>query len=388
MERITVMHVVRPSDGGIKNHIMTLLGRSNREAFHHMVACPPGAMAGLFSGRGIPACPVPLRDGISLSSDMAAVKKLADHFRENRVDIAHCHGFKAGLAGRLAALLAGVPYVVMTLHNSIVFSSRGSIWKRYVYATGEWALSRFTDRYIAVSGDLAGEITARSRVSPGKITVIYNGINDFQLGFLPDRGYLERTTGVPAGHKVVGTVARLAPQKAVGDFIKAASILSRLERVSFLVVGDGPLREELERESRGLGLSGRLFFAGERRDVHRIMPCLDVFVLTSLSEGLPLALLEAMGCGCPVVATRVGGVPEVVCDGVSGLLSEPGDVPGIARSIEMLICSREKSRQMGEEGKKRLAESFTAGKMAGATERLYADLINGGCKPSGRRIKN
>ncbi|MFZ5652159.1 MAG: glycosyltransferase family 4 protein [Bacillota bacterium] len=388
MAGIRVMHVVRPSDGGIKNHILTLIGRSSREVFHHMVACPPGVTADAFSGRGIPTFLLPLKDGISLSSDMTAVKNLAYHFRENRVDIAHCHGFKAGLVGRLAALLAGVPAVVMTLHNSIVFSSRGSLWKNTIYTKGERILSCLTDRYIAVSGDLAGEITARSRVSPGKVTVIYNGINGYHFGFPPDRRYLERTTGIPAGHKVVGTVARLAPQKAVGDFIKAASILSRLEGVSFLVVGDGPLREELERESRELSLSGRLFFAGERRDVDRIMPCLDVFVLTSLSEGLPLALLEAMGSGCPVVATRVGGVPEVVSDGVSGLLLEPGDVPGIARSIEMLICNREKSRQMGTEGKKMLAESFTAGKMASAIERVYTDLVNRGCMPSGRKLKS
>ncbi|MFZ5647683.1 MAG: glycosyltransferase [Bacillota bacterium] len=381
MSRIRIMHVVRPSDGGIKKHIITLIDRSDRKNFEHMVACPPGATADSFKEKGIPTFVLPLKGELNFASDVATVKILAALFRENRVEIAHAHGYKAGLVGRVAAVLSGVPAMVMTVHNSI-FASWTSPWKNFIYAAGDRILSCFTDRIIAVSGALAGEIVGREGVSPKKVIVIYNGISHDDFCFPPDRRFLEKTTGIPCGDRVVGTVARLAPQKGVGDFIKAAAVLSRsLSGVSFLVVGDGPLRAELERQSKNLSLQGRLFFAGERGDIARIMPCLDVFVLSSVSEGLPLALLEAMAYCLPVVATRVGGIPEVISDGVNGLLVDPGDVAGLARSVDTLLRNRGKSRKIGAEGKNKLLEAFTDVKMTRATERVYSDLIYGGCIP-------
>lgn len=379
MSKIRVLHVARPSDGGIKKHILTLIEYSDREIFDHMVACPPGAVTDTFKNRGIRTFTLPIKGSISVRPDIQAITILTCIIRENRLDIVHCHGYKAGLVGRAAALLAGVPAVV-TIHNSIIFSTRDSLWKRKIYTTGEKIMSCFTDRYIAVSGDLACEIAFCNGINPGKVTVIYNGINHHHFETTPDRQYLERTTGITPGDRVVGTVARLTPQKGVDDFIKAAAILtSRLSGVSFLVVGGGPLREVLERQSRDLNLAGKLFFTGERRDIDMIMPCLDVFVLASVSEGLPLALLEAMAAGRPVVATRVGGVPEVLSDGVNGILLNPGDVEGLAGAIGSLIMNREIWSKMALAGRNRLLEGFTNEKMISSTEKVYTDLIHGSC---------
>lgn len=377
MSRIRVMHVIRPSAGGIKNHLLTLIRHSDQAKFEHMVVCPGGGMAKAFTGAGIKTYEMPLSTEISPVSDLSALKMLVWLFRINRVDISHCHGSKAGLVGRLAARLADVPAVVMTVHNSILHDHFPP-WKKLLYSQFEGFLAGFTHRIITVSDALGREIISRERISPEKIVTIYNGISPKQFCLGTDREYLQKTIGIPASARVVGTVARLAPQKGVVNFIRAAAELSAgSQGLAFLVVGEGPLRADLERESETLKLTGKLFFAGERQDVEKIMPCLDVFVLASLSEGLPLTVLEAMACRRPVVASRAGGIPEIITDGVSGLLVDPGDVTALATAVRRLITNEGMSRRMGNEGHGRVMQLFTARKMARDTEEVYIELICG-----------
>lgn len=368
------MHVVRPAAGGMKNHLLALTGASDRERFAHMVACPPGSLAESLAGRGVRTFCVPLKGELSPGEDLWAIKILASLFKTNGVDVVHAHGSKAGLVGRLAAKLAGVPAVVFTVHNSI-FYEEWPRWKKGLFALSERVLAGFTDRIITVSNHLRGEIMSREKISPEKIVTIYNGIEPEEFNRVPDRNYLHEIAGIPAGKKIVGTVARLAPQKGVGGFIKAAAVVaSDIKDAVFLVAGDGPLRAGLEKEAAAPGLTGRVFFIGERRDIDRIMPCLDLFVLASVTEGMPLAVLEAMAACRPVVATRVGGVPEIITDGVNGLLVKPGDVAGLAAAIRKLVGDREMSGALGKEGRKRVLRDFTVGNMARRTESLYRDL--------------
>jgi len=378
MGRIKVMHVIRPSQGGIRNHLITLVGESDRDRFEHMVACPED-MAGYFSQR-VKTYPMSLEGDISPAGDLAAAKKLFSFFRKCRVDIVHTHGSKAGLVGRPAALLAGVPAVVMTVHNSI-FHHHLPGWKVSLFAASERFLAGYTARIIAVSEALRRELIDREGVSPERVVTVYNGIAPDAFCIGPDREYLERVTGIPAGRKVVGTVARLAPQKGLKYLLKAASRLSaRGEGLSYVIVGDGPLRGELEKEVLDLNLSGRVFFTGQRLDVHRLMPCFDVFVLPSVSEGLPLTILEAMAAGRPVISTRVGGIPEVIEDGVNGLLVNPGDASGLARAIEYITGDEEISRRMGGQARERVVKHFNSRKMAGDTDSIYNRLASGGSK--------
>jgi len=377
LSRIKVMHVIRPSAGGIKNHLLTLIEHSDQKKFEHMVACPAGEMAKVFTGAGITTYEIPLRGEICPASDLAVIKMLVCLFRINRVDISHCHGSKAGLVGRLAARLAGVPAVVMTVHNSI-FHDHFPPWKKLLYSQFEGFLAGFTHRIITVSHALGYEIISRERISPEKVVTIYNGISPEQFCQSRDREYLQKTTGIPASDRVVGTVARLASQKGVINFIRAAAQLSAgSQGLAFLVVGEGPLRAVLERESEARKLKGKLFFAGDRQDVKKIMPCLDVFVLASLTEGLPLTVLEAMACRRPVVASRVGGIPEIINDGVSGLLVNPGDVSALSSAVRKLLNNEGMSGRMGNEGHNRVVQLFTARKMARDTEEVYTELICG-----------
>ncbi|KJS68820.1 MAG: hypothetical protein JL50_03985 [Peptococcaceae bacterium BICA1-7] len=375
MGRIKVMHVIRPSQGGIRNHLLTLVGESDQKRYEHMVACPED-MADHFSKR-VKTFPLSLGGDISPAGDLAAVKKLITFFRGYRADIVHAHGSKAGLVGRPAALLAGVPAVVMTAHNSI-FHQHLPGWKVSLFAASERFLAGYTTRIIAVSEALRRELIDREGVRPERVVTVYNGIVPEVFCARPDREYLERVTGAPAGRKVVGTVARLAPQKGLKYLLGAASRLTaRGEDLNFVLVGDGPLRGELEKEVRDLNLSGRVFFTGQRMDVHRLMPCFDIFVLPSVSEGLPLTILEAMASGRPVISTRVGGIPEVIEDGVSGLLVNPGDAEGLARAIGFFAGDEEISRRMGGQARDRVIKNFSARKMAGDTDTIYYRLASG-----------
>ncbi|MHB8156234.1 MAG: glycosyltransferase family 4 protein [Desulfocucumaceae bacterium] len=373
-----VMHVVRPSAGGIKKHLLTLIEASDSDRFEHTVACPSGAMTSAFLERGIRVFPLPLRGEISPVTDLAAIRELFTLFKIHRVDIVHAHSSKAGLVGRLAAGLAGVPAVVMTVHNSIFYHHLPR-WKKNVFAASERLLAGCTGRIITVSEELRREIIVREKISSEKVVTIYNGLTADAFNVPADREYVERATGIPPHKRIVATVARLAPQKGVAYFIRAASLLSESnDNTVFLVIGDGPMREELEREAGGLKLSGRVIFAGERKDVSRIMPCLDVFVLASVTEGLPLTVLEAMAAGRPVVATRVGGVPEIIEHGKSGLLVDPGDVAGLASSIKNILDS-EKYNEMASNGKSLVLGRFTAKKMGDQTDLVYSSLLHCDC---------
>lgn len=372
---IRIMHVIRPAAGGMKNHLLALIEQSDRGKFEHMVACPEN-MVDSFACRGVRTFCIPINGELSLSADLAIIGKLVMLLKKQRVDIVHAHSFKAGLVGRLAAKVAGTQAVVLTVHNSIC-NEQWSYWKRLIFNVCESVLFACTDRIITVSESLRQEIFYRLKTSSEKIITIYNGIivEDFDL--TPDRNYLQKTTGIPVEKVIVGTVSRLAVQKGVGNIIKAAAELSLKDKqISYLVVGDGPLRAELEREAEELKVSEQFFFSGERHDINRILPCLDVFVLASLTEGFPLTILEAMASRCPVVATKVGGIPEIINNGINGLLVNPGDISALAKAIKTMILEPKRSKDMGDVGRQQVIKEYTVEKMIVSTERIYLELVH------------
>ncbi|MFZ5644401.1 MAG: glycosyltransferase family 4 protein [Bacillota bacterium] len=375
MDKIRVLHVVRPSEGGIKNHLLSLIEGADRCRYEHMVACPYGRMAEAFEEMGAITFPLPLKGEMSPSSDMAAVKALISILKEHRVDIIHVHGSKAGVVGRLAAMIAGVPFVVMTVHNSIFYDHLPA-WKTKIYAAAERFLAGRTKKIITVSEALRRELIFREKIGPEKLITVYNGIEtDIFMG-KKDRVYAESVLGIPSGKKIVGTVARLAPQKGVKFFIQAAALLAeKIDGLVFVVIGDGPLRHELEDEARKLKVADIIIFTGERKDVPGLMPGMDVFVLASVTEGLPLTILEAMVAGRPVVATRVGGIPEIIDEEVNGILVDPGDAMGLAAAVEAVLADKEKAERMGEYARSRVLGNFTACMMVNGIESVYAGIV-------------
>lgn len=376
MAGIKILHVIRPAAGGMKNHVLSLIRHADRTVFEPMAACPPGELAEDLAGLGIKVFTIPLAGELSPAGDLKTIKSISALLKHNKIDILHAHSSKAALVGRLAARLTGTPAVFFTAHNSIFYEEWPG-WKKSVLAAAERFLAGYTTRIVTVSNVLRNELLAREGIAPDKVITIYNGIDPAPCLTARFRKEVLRELGLTPEKKVVGTVARLAPQKGVLYFLKSAAILSRDPEIVFLVVGDGPLRKELEAEASRLGLGERIIFAGHRRDVDKILPCLDVLVLPSITEGLPLVILEAMAAACPVVASAVGGVPEAVEDGKTGLLVTAGDEQALAVAVEKMIAHPDAARSMGLAGRRRVREHFTVTEMVKKTERLYLEACSG-----------
>ena len=304
-------------------------------------------------------------------SDLAvltSVGRVARELRRRRPDLLHCHLPLSGVVGRWAGRRAGVP-VVYTEHN--IQERYRPLTRRLNLAT--WSLQ---ERVIAVSGEVAASIAQRKN-STTPVVVVPNGIDVDR--FDPDRtdgSGIRRELGIAADAPVVGTVAVFRLQKRLHDWLAAAQVvLERHPDARFLLVGDGPLRAELEAAAAARGLERAVIFPGLREDVRPYMAAMDVFLMTSIFEGLPIALLEAMAMRRPIVATPVGGIPEVVRNGKDGLLVEPGDVGATAAAILRLLADRAGAIELGAAARRRVAESFSAPVMMRRIEGIYDEVL-------------
>lgn len=231
---------------------------------------------------------------------------------------------------------------------------------------------------VAVSKEVYQAEVQRSGIDPKKVTMIPSGVQ-VQRFIDPDPASTEQLReawGIQPRTHLIGTVGRFVPPKGHTYLLDAiVRLQSQFPDVKTLVVGDGALLRPMEEKAQALGLSDAVVFTGIRRDVPEILALLDVFVLPSLWEGLPIALLEAMAAGLPVVATRVGGVPEVVEDGVTGLLVPPRDPDALAEAITRLLRDPDLRCKMGQAGRERVESEFSVEKMVRKTETLYEEVL-------------
>ncbi len=307
--------------------------------------------------------------------DVRTVWRLIQIIRRERPHIVHTHTAKAGALGRLAAIMCGVPVVVHTYHGHVL---RGyfSPAKTLVYRAIERALAWRTDRLLSVTDRVGQELIALGVGRPAQYRTLQLG---FDLAPLlvseRRRGELRRELGV-GDAPLVGIVARLVPIKAHEVFLAmAARVRQRYPTATFLIVGDGELRTSLERRARQLGLANAVRFLGWRADLDTLYADIDVVALTSRNEGSPVALIEAMAAGAPVVSTAVGGVADVVQHGVTGLLAPMDDDETLARHVLTLLGDREAGRRMGQLGRARVAATYGADRLVADIERLYEELL-------------
>jgi glycosyltransferase involved in cell wall biosynthesis len=296
--------------------------------------------------------------------DWQTVRKIWAISEREGIDLVHSHGYKANFYALLAARLAKVP-VIATCHNWL-----GESRSMRAYARLDRYLLRFFDGVAVVSksvGEQLGHAGTRQRVR-----VIPNGVPTHGPEIGSELADQIRT----ADRIVVGTVGRLSAEKGVSVLIEAASkICPDFPQAFFVVVGDGPLRSSLEARVRELGMRGQFLFAGERNDVNQIYRYFDVYVLPSFQEGMPMALLEAMAAGVPVVATKVGGVPDLLCDPSVGTLVEPGNPTAIATGIGDLLRDQSRRELMGSKARSRVEEQFSAAAMAQNYVELYQEAL-------------
>jgi glycosyltransferase involved in cell wall biosynthesis len=326
--------------------------------------------------RGIPLIIEPsLVREVNPLQDLRALFRLARLMRQKRYAIVHTHSSKAGIVGRWAAKLAGVPVIVHTVHGWGHHDRQHPLVRAY-YIWLEKLTLPITDKLIVVSPLNTEKGLADGIGQPEDYTVIRSGIELDRFGHPQvDRATTRASWGIPLDAPVVGTVTRLSAQKAPLDFVRsAAQILAAIPNVYFLVVGDGPMRAEVEQLAKELGLAERLILTGLRRDVPELLAAMDIFALSSLWEGLPRVLPQAMASGLPVVATATDGSVEAVADGVNGFLVPPGQPDMMADALIRLLRDPEQAKWMGEAGRARVAE-FDVRTMVAQIDQLYQELL-------------
>lgn len=316
---------------------------------------------------GVPFKVLGLKPGVLRPFD---VLRLRDFLYECQPDIVHTFLLTGSLYGRFAAMMARVPVVIGTEVN--VYEK-----KRTLHALAERWLMRDTDAVVASAESVRDFYIKQVKADPSKVEVIYNAVDWAQLQATVSRDELRASVNVPPDAPLLTIIARLTEQKGHRILLDAL-VRPDLAHARLLVVGDGPLRQALESQAANLGLSPRVRFVGARRDLGNILAATDVFVMPSFWEGLPLAMVLAMGAGVPVVATRVAGIPEVVQDGVTGLLVPPGDSGELGAALSRVVNDDTTRVLLGQAARAFVGPRFGVDGYVKSVTALYDRLLAAG----------
>ena len=382
-EPIRVLHVItRLIVGGAQENTVFTAASLQREPFHMEIASGPqtGPEGSLWEEArlgGVPVTVVPeLVRELSPLKDAVALWKLYRLMRSGRYQIVHTHSSKAGILGRLAAWLARVPVIVHTVHGW-GFHDHLSRTRRLLYVVLERFAAPRADALIAVS-ERDVEKGLQERIGRRDQYRLIRSAIPLEV-FEPrdiDRASVRKGLGLPEEVAVLGSVGRLSPQKNPLDWVRVAERVSRdLPDCRFLVVGDGPLRPSVENMVRHSGLRERTVLTGLRRDVPCLLAAMDVFLLTSLWEGLPRTVVQAMAMGLPVVATGIDGSAEAISSGETGYLCTPGAIEELAERCIELLTQPETRRAMGAEARAFARREFDLRRMGEQIESLYLELV-------------
>jgi glycosyltransferase involved in cell wall biosynthesis len=339
------------------------------------------SMAYVAAELGVPVVTIPhLHREISPVRDLLATVRLAQLIRAERPAILHTHTAKAGAVGRIAALLAGRArprIIVHTFHGHVLRGYFGRFWTG-VFRLLERTLARITDALVAVSPEVRDELVALGVAPASKFRVIRLGI---ELGErVPPDGTAgaetRRVMGIPDERFLVGWIGRMTAVKRTDVLLREFKALrdGGVDAV-LCMVGDGPDRRAVEELAGELGIVRHCLFPGYQEEVGPFFAAFDVFVLPSGNEGTPVTAIEALASGCPVVATRVGGVPDVVADGEDGFLVAPAAVGELADRLARLARDPALRARMGAAGRERMQERYSVGRLIDDVDRLYRDLL-------------
>ena len=336
-----------------------------------------GSLIDEVRAREIPLIILPdLLRQISLIHDLQALGKMRRIMRDGGYQIVHTHSSKAGILGRLAAHRAGTPIIVHTVHGWSFHDYMSPLTKMAYILLERWMAS-FSDAMIVVA---AGDTRKGLEAGIGRAAQYHCIRSAIPLDeFDPtkfDKEAICRELGIPVDKIVIGNVGRFSVQKNPLDWSRVAGRIGRAcPQAHFMLVGDGPLRREAETEVRAQGIADRTIFTGLRRDAARMLAAMDIFLLTSLWEGLPRVIPQAMAMGLPVVANRADGTTEAIQDGVNGYLCAPGDVDQMAVKCIDLAANPQKRTVMGQRGREFAVNEFDLGKMITKIEALYQNLL-------------
>jgi len=355
--------------GGGAKHVYDLVTHL-RDEFAFIVACPDnGPYFSLFKDLGAMVLDLSLR--ASTPQDLLTMRRV---IRRCGVDLVHAHGRKAGFHGRLAGLVAGKP-LVYSFHG-LHHQKHGQLLRTF-YCAVERTLTRHTDCVINVSASERQECLSLGFLNARRNVMIPNGI-DWRVfdTIMVDVPQVKADLGFAPDDRIVGHIGKFDVQKAQDDLALAIPwVVRECAMAKFLLVGDGSLRPQIERLIASLGVEKHVVFAGFRPDVAALLKAMDIFVLPSRWEGLSLALLEAMACRKPVVATQVTGNVDVVIDGVTGFLVPVSTPRALAEKIVMLLQDGQLRARFGDGGRDRLEREFSIDGMVARIREVYRELV-------------
>jgi len=307
-------------------------------------------------------------------ADLLAVWRLRRLVRRGGFDLLHLHTSHAHTLGVAAAALAGRPRARTVVSRRVDFS----IYRHSFLGLNGWKYTRGTDRVVCVSNRIR-EVLVQDGLPPASLRVAHSGIDLARLDDAPPgAARIRAEIGIPADAPVIGNVAALAGHKGQRTLVEAAPrVLEAVPEAWILIAGDGALREELERRAEELGVSARVRFLGFRADVPSLLGAFTVFCFPSLLEGLGTSVLDAMAARLPIVASRAGGIPEAVEDGVSGLLVEPGAPGPLADALVSLLRDPDARRRLGAAARARVEALFTVERTVEGTLAVYRELMGG-----------
>ncbi len=383
MGKVNVFHpITRLIVGGAQQNTMEICAYLNPRRYAAQIISgaqtgPEGEIISEVQKRQIPLTILPdLVREPHLAKDFAVLRKMVHIFRTHKAHIVHTHSSKAGILGRWAAKIAGVPVIIHTVHGWGHNVQRSFI-KRALFTFLERISARISDKLIVVSY-LNEQKGNQDRIGTKELyTTIHSCINikDFTDPGKDIRA-LKQQLGINPEAPVVGTVGRLSRQKNPLDFVRVAAAVKKIHPpAQFIFVGDGPLRAETENLIRQLHLTNDVFLPGLRSDVAALLGCMDVFILTSLWEGLPRVIPQALAAGLPVVANAVDGVCEVIKDGENGFLTDPHNVALMAKKVARLLENASLRRDMAGRGRSLVEQEFSVWQMMIKIESLYEALL-------------
>ncbi|MBI4619597.1 MAG: glycosyltransferase family 4 protein [Desulfobacterales bacterium] len=392
MEKVKVLHVITRLDkgGSAENTLLTTLGLNNNKydvvlikglsiesdmSVEERTYVDEGLKQAELKGVKLITVPSLIRR-MNPILDIQALFRLYRLFLQEKPAIIHTHTSKAGILGRWASFFARVAIVVHTPHGHIFYGYYGKI-KTKLFILLEKLTASLTDKIITLTRKEREEHIQFNISKPHKFVVIHSGVplENFSKN-LDNADELKKSLGIPITDLIVGTVGRLVEIKGHRYLLDAARlVLNKVPNVTFLLIGDGHLMTELISHASALGIKNKVIFAGWRGDVPQLIDMFDIFVLPSLNEGMGRVLVEAMAMGKPIVASDIGGIPDIVKDRSNGILFPPRDVDAMAEAIIKLLLDRELARKMGKEGKKLAYPAYDASVMLRKIEGLYEELL-------------
>lgn len=351
---LKLMHIVLSlNTGGLEKVVINLLKGVDRDTYTPILCCleEPGTLAPEVEQLGVKIIVLEKkRTGI----DYLAVAKLASILRREGVNIIHCHGTAPQFYGALAGRIVRVPRIIYTKHDRIPCNTKSELLMRRF-------LARMTSKVIAVSDDAREVAVNVEKIPQEKVITIFNGIDTQKYRLNIDIIAKKLEIGVSAYDFVIGIVARLAPEKDHNMLLDAFRIVrERMNQgIKLVIVGGGDLREELENKAKLLSINDDVIFLGERHDIPELLAAFNLFALSSTTEGLSITLLEAMAAELPIVATDVGGNPEIVLNDQTGLIVPAKSPDSMAQSIMKIINNKNMAEKMGEAGREMVCANFS-----------------------------